>query len=156
MIVKLNRKYLKEIIQLRYEEQYEYQAKERDEKFEEENKKYFEKYIDQSLYFFGIVEDDQIVSITSFKTIEYAPVIGSDGKEIYIFNVYTRPQYRNRGLAKKSMMEGIEYFKNQGYDWFRLHTNQPIARHMYHQLGFHDSTTSMSLFIESEDSKCIK
>ena len=49
MIVKLNQKYLKEIIQLRYEEQYEYQAKERDENFEEETKKYFEKYIDQSL-----------------------------------------------------------------------------------------------------------
>ena len=42
------------------------------------------------------------------------------------------------------MMEGIEYFKAQGYDCFHLHTNQPIARHMYHQLGFHDSTTSMS------------
>lgn len=105
-----------------------------------------EKYIYQSLYFFVTVEDYQIVSIIFFKTIEYEPVIGSAGKEIYIFNVYTKPQYRNRGLSKKSMVEGIEYFKAQGYDCFRLHTNQPIARHMYHQLGFYDSTTSMSLF----------
>lgn len=134
---------------MRIEEQYEYNDKRQDEVFEKATEDYFNQHLDQTLHCFGVIEDHQIVSVLVFKIVEYAPVIGSDGKEIYIFNAYTKPAYRNQGFTTKNMMEGIEYFKTKGYDCFRLHTAKENARHIYHKLGFHNSTTAMSLFIES-------
>lgn len=109
-------------------------------------KQYVLKHTEKDLFSFGMIENRKIISIVSFLLIDYAPSIGSDGKELYIFNVYTKPSYRRKGYAKKVLKFGIDYFKNLNYTCFRLHTNNENAKKLYSPLGFHQSTTSMSLF----------
>ena len=148
MVTYLDDNYLEDIIELRIREQYEYNNINKNEQYEKKTREYFTKHVGKDLLNFGIIENEKIVSIASFIKLEYAPVVNGDGKEIYIFNVYTIPEYRRKGYARCTLSYGIDYLKKLNYNCFRLHTNNEIAKKIYLGLGFHMSSTSMSLFVD--------
>jgi GNAT superfamily N-acetyltransferase len=61
----------------------------------------------------------------------------------WIFNVYTEPAYRHRGLARRLMEAMIDWCRAQGYQSINLHATQ-FGRRLYQSLGF-EQTNEMRL-----------
>lgn len=55
-----------------------------------------------------------------------------------ILNVYTNPEYRLRGLARKIMQTIIDWCKREGLAGVTLHASE-AGRHLYESLGFESS-----------------
>ena len=53
----------------------------------------------------------------------------------YILNVYTEPDYRRRGLARRLVMEAIAWCHDNGIDAISLHASDE-GRPIYEALGF--------------------
>jgi GNAT superfamily N-acetyltransferase len=53
----------------------------------------------------------------------------------YILNVYTRPDYRRRGLAKRLLQTCMDWCYSNGVHIISLHAS-PDGRTVYEQLGF--------------------
>jgi GNAT superfamily N-acetyltransferase len=56
----------------------------------------------------------------------------------YIHDVYTQPDYRHKGLARMLVQTIIEFCRQQGYAWVKLHASSQ-GRAIYESLGFKDS-----------------
>jgi GNAT superfamily N-acetyltransferase len=66
-------------------------------------------------------------------------------KRAYILNVYTEPEFRRRGLARKLMQEAIACAKREGLHVVWLHATER-GRLLYEQLGF-TATNEMKLIL---------
>jgi GNAT superfamily N-acetyltransferase len=55
-----------------------------------------------------------------------------------ILNLYTNPEYRRRGLARKIMLTMIDWCKREGIARVTLHASED-GRHLYESLGFESS-----------------
>ena len=55
-----------------------------------------------------------------------------------ILNVYTDPEYRRRGIARKLMQTMIDWCRREGLARVTLHASDD-GRHLYESLGFEDS-----------------
>jgi GNAT superfamily N-acetyltransferase len=55
-----------------------------------------------------------------------------------ILNVYTEPEYRRRGIARRLMRTMIDWCRQQGLARITLHASDD-GRHLYESLGFEDS-----------------
>jgi GNAT superfamily N-acetyltransferase len=55
-----------------------------------------------------------------------------------ILNVYTDPDYRRRGIARRLMQTMIAWCKQQGFARVTLHASEQ-GRHLYESLGFEPS-----------------
>jgi GNAT superfamily N-acetyltransferase len=53
----------------------------------------------------------------------------------WILNIYVRPDWRRRGIAKAIMQALIEWCESQGFDSVALHASD-AGRPLYEQLGF--------------------
>jgi GNAT superfamily N-acetyltransferase len=61
----------------------------------------------------------------------------------WILNVYVRPEFRRRGIARAIMQELMDWCRSQGFDKVGLHASDD-GRGLYEQLGF-EPTNEMSL-----------
>jgi GNAT superfamily N-acetyltransferase len=52
-----------------------------------------------------------------------------------ILNVYTEPDFRQRGIAQQIMLTILEYLRAEGFASVSLHASDQ-GRHLYEQLGF--------------------
>ncbi|MGA8867870.1 MAG: GNAT family N-acetyltransferase [Candidatus Sulfotelmatobacter sp.] len=52
-----------------------------------------------------------------------------------ILNVYTYPEYRRRGIARRLMQTMIDWCRREGFAGVTLHAS-PDGRHLYESLGF--------------------
>lgn len=57
-------------------------------------------------------------------------------KRAYIPLVGVASGYRNRGIAKKLMMQAIQVVTERGFKIIGIHSNNPIAVRLYRSLGF--------------------
>lgn len=55
-----------------------------------------------------------------------------------ILNVYTDPEYRRRGIARKLLLTIIDWCKEEGLARVTLHASDD-GRHLYESLGFENS-----------------
>ena len=55
-----------------------------------------------------------------------------------ILNVYTDPQFRRRGIARRLMQFMIDWCQNEGFAQVSLHASND-GRHLYESLGFEPS-----------------
>jgi len=55
-----------------------------------------------------------------------------------ILNVYTYPEYRRRGIARRLMQTMIDWCRREGFARVTLHAS-PHGRHLYEALGFEPS-----------------
>jgi GNAT superfamily N-acetyltransferase len=55
-----------------------------------------------------------------------------------ILNVYTYPEYRRRGLARRLMQTMVDWCRREGFTQVSLHASES-GRHLYESLGFEPS-----------------
>jgi ribosomal protein S18 acetylase RimI-like enzyme len=113
----------------------------KNEKIEIENslKIYFDEHINKN-DFIGIVgEYNGNVVSTAYLIIYNKPATLSNlyGKVGTLVNVYTYPEYRKKGIAKKLIKEIINEGKNQGIKYFDLFASEE-GYNIYKELGFKD------------------
>lgn len=56
-------------------------------------------------------------------------------RRVTILNVYTNPQYRRQGIARRIMQTMIDWCKHEGFANVTLHASKD-GRHLYESLGF--------------------
>jgi ribosomal protein S18 acetylase RimI-like enzyme len=64
-------------------------------------------------------------------------------RQAFILNVYTYPQYRRQGVARRVMLTMIGWCRDQGFAYVSLHAS-PDGKALYESLGF-EPTSEMRL-----------
>ena len=83
-------------------------------------------------------EDEYIVSTAGVCFFQYPPSFSNTtGRIAYITNVYTRNEYRKRGIATKLLELIIEEIKNTGCKYTRLHASSQ-GKKLYEKMRFTD------------------
>ena len=93
-----------------------------------------------------ITEDDGIIIATSGVCFYQLPPTYSNptGKIAYITNMYTKNEYRCKGIASKLLELVIDEAKNQNYKIVRLHASSQ-GKSIYKKFGFKDSDGYMAM-----------
>lgn len=149
-IKRLNIEDVESFLHLRLKLFYELQEIERDddvEKLKNSTMEYYLKNIDKTLITYGVIEKDKIVSIGSLCLFERIPYIENlSGKEGYILNIYTLPEYRKEGYGKEIIKKLIEYSKDIGIKRLWLNTSNE-GKKLYSKLGFKNKENEMEIFL---------
>jgi GNAT superfamily N-acetyltransferase len=66
------------------------------------------------------------------------------GRTAYITNMYTKPDYRNKGIAAELLNTVIGEAKSRGYKVIRLHASAQ-GKSIYEKAGFSDTDGYMAL-----------
>ncbi len=98
-------------------------------------------------YLGWLAENDQgePVSGVGLWLREWPPILNNPtGKQGYLENVYTLPEYRRRGLARQLMCVLLDWVQtSQAVYEIELHPT-PLARPLYASLGFESDSEKMS------------
>ena len=83
---------------------------------------------------------------------EWQPLPGAkDGLEAYLLSMYTAPEARGQGCAKRIVAEALAWTQAKGYPRLRLHASE-MGRPLYAKLGF-ERTWEMRIDL-AEAAKC--
>ncbi len=81
-------------------------------------------------------EDDRIAAGAGLWLMDWPPhMIGSGDRRGNILNVYTEPEFRKQGLARKLTVAAMEWCRDHGVDCVILHASEE-GRPLYESLGF--------------------
>lgn len=90
------------------------------------------------------IENENIVSTAGVCFFRYPPSFRNpSGKIAYITNVYTKDEYRKKGIASRLLELVMEEAVQQGCQFARLHASAQ-GRRMYEKIGFVDAEGFMS------------
>lgn len=120
------------------------------QKLLEQTKEYFvRKMQEQELHTWFVLEKEKIVASGSLLIIEMPPTIDGygGGLEGYIFNVYTLPEYRKKGLAKKLTTEIIKEAKLKLCNRLWLMSSNDYSAGIYTSFGFQHRDDVMDLTV---------
>jgi ribosomal protein S18 acetylase RimI-like enzyme len=89
--------------------------------------------------------DTTVVSVGGLIYDQHAPSNRNpSGREGYIMNLYTLPEFRRRGIASRILQMLIDEARQNQCGKIALHAN-PAARSIYQKLGFEPVDTEMRL-----------
>ena len=77
------------------------------------------------------------------------PVNPAEPRRAYILNVYTEPEYRERGIARRIMSDIVEWCRAQGFRSVSLHASV-FGRPLYESMGF-EPTNEMRLRLQDNE-----
>ena len=149
-VVRLNEKFVNEFWRLRlqlFEELGEVNSHTNIFELEAATKEYYTSHINKDLISWGIFDKDAVVAsgaLCLFERIPYHENV--TGKEGYILNVYTRPDYRKNGYAGLLVNEMIKYASQNGIRRLWL-TSSEKGKRLYMQAGFVERDNEMELFL---------
>jgi len=90
-------------------------------------------------------DGDEIIGCASMSFIRIMPTFDHPtGKRAHLMNVYTRNEYRRRGIARKMVELLIEESRKAGATEISLDATES-GRPLYESMGFVDSTECMVL-----------
>ena len=93
------------------------------------------------------VNDLQIVGTSSISLYKLPPhAMRPSGKVAYIGNMFTYPEYRNRGIATKLFAMSIEVAKEVGCTEICLDATE-MGRPIYEKYGFRNNKDTISYYI---------
>lgn len=99
---------------------------------------YFQNAIPTGYYrpFLAQTSDGRLVAGGGIVILDW-PGSASDtgGTKAMILNMYTEPDYRRRGLARRVMQAMLDWCRDAGYKTVSLHAS-PYGRPLYESLGF--------------------
>ena len=99
-------------------------------------KTYYLKHVNQDLFSWGIQVDGRLVSVASLCLFERLPYTGNlFGQEGYLLNVYTCPEFRNRGFAGQILKTIQTYSAELRLKRLWL-SSSTQGRSLYRKLGF--------------------
>jgi len=110
-------------------------------------KKYIEKNMPEGNFkAWFINKNDAIVAGGAISIYEQPPRPQDDTlRYIYVHSVYTEPEYRHQGFAKKIMEAIINWCRENGFKTLTLHAVE-ASKQLYSSFGF-SNTTEMRLFL---------
>ncbi len=111
-----------------------------------QTREYYENYINKTLFIFGYIENEEIVSVAAYEVLKRLPTpkINNLNSDIaYVCSIYTKEEYRNKGYSKLLLNEVIEDAKKRGLTRFKLSSHNEIAIKMYEKFGFKFDLTAM-------------
>jgi GNAT superfamily N-acetyltransferase len=77
------------------------------------------------------------------------PVNPAEPRRAYILNVYTEPEYRGRGIARRIMRDIVEWCRALGFRSVSLHASV-FGRPLYESMGF-EPTNEMRLGLQDNE-----
>lgn len=130
---------------LRIKEQKEDWKEEYEDKYDLVNttKLYLEKHLNNDIYVFIEEDNGNIIATCCLQIIEYLPQCNDNGKQEFVCNVYTEPEYRKKGVQTKLLNEVIEYAKENNLCELDLSTDSEVAISLYKKLGFEFDSLAM-------------
>jgi ribosomal protein S18 acetylase RimI-like enzyme len=117
------------------------------EEFRSRNYDYFKKHLPDDSFISWIALDEGNIAATSGLCFFCTPPAFSNpsGNTAYIMNIYTKPGYRNRGIASKLMGHIIQEARSKECSKITLHASD-MGRPIYEKLGFRDVNGDMELY----------
>ena len=117
--------------------------------FAELLRKYFSGAVQNGSFISFIALDGETAAACSgLSVIELPPSYGDlTGKKGYITNMYTRPEYRGRGIARKLLDELKNYAAKAGCSTLALNASD-AGYPVYKKYGFEDVSGEMKLKIK--------
>jgi ribosomal protein S18 acetylase RimI-like enzyme len=99
---------------------------------------YFQRHLNQDLFVYTEIEDKKIVSCAFLLLVE-KPMSPSfiNGKTGIVLNVYTKPEYRHKGYARKVMNDLLEDAKKMELCTIELKSTDD-GYSLYKAVGFKD------------------
>ncbi|CAM3725259.1 GNAT family N-acetyltransferase [Alicyclobacillus pomorum] len=89
----------------------------------------------------------EAVSISGMVLFKRPPYLENlRGIEAYILNMYTVPDYRGKGLARRLLESCIDECKKIGVKRIWLHASED-GKHLYKKMGFTTKDNEMELFL---------
>ena len=110
---------------------------------------YFRKHMkdDTFLAWLAVDENNEIIATSGLAIIEKPPQLWNlTGKETYIMNMYTKPEWRRKGIGSAILEKLLEESKTREIYQVYLYAT-PIGRTLYEKYGFKQSEHSMSLWL---------
>jgi GNAT superfamily N-acetyltransferase len=106
---------------------------------------YFTATISDDSFISWVMENDGEIIATSGLCFYLLPPNYSNptGKTAYITNMYTKPEYRRKGIAAELLNMVIDEAKSRGYKVIRLHTSE-YGKSIYEKAGFTDTDGYMA------------
>lgn len=112
-----------------------------DEIFFSNTKTFLLENLNKNIYFFVEILDNQVVSMCGIQLVKYMPLHNEELVERgYICSVYTREEYRNKGIQTHLLREVIKFSKEKNIGILELKTSNPEAVKVYQKVGFKDNT----------------
>ena len=117
--------------------------------FQERTYSYFRKHISDDSYISWIALDEDKVVATSGLCFYFAPPTykNPSGIVAYIMNMYTKPEYRNKGIATKLLGYIVEEAKSRNCIKITLNASD-MGRPVYEKFGFIDIKDDMVMYLE--------
>ncbi|MFX1250041.1 MAG: GNAT family N-acetyltransferase [Promethearchaeota archaeon] len=115
-------------------------------KLAESIQEYFVTKIPKNEFYAWVAENDgQIIASSGLVFHQKPPIHGNlTGREAYIMNMYTLPNWRNKGIATKLLNEVLKFVKEKNLIRIRLHATD-AGRKIYEKAGFIPDFTEMVL-----------
>jgi GNAT superfamily N-acetyltransferase len=103
-------------------------------------RRYFESAIPDGRFHGWVAEADGRLVGTAGLVVHEAPPTARNpsGREGYVMNMFTRPEWRRRGIARALIRAVSDFLRKQGIAQVSLHAT-PDGRPLYEQEGFADS-----------------
>ncbi|HCQ8731878.1 TPA: GNAT family N-acetyltransferase [Enterococcus faecalis] len=150
-IIRMDEKSVNDFWQLRqqlFEELSEIESLEDRQKLENTTKEFYLSHINKDLISWGVIIENEIIassSLSLFNRIPYQENL--TGKEGYILNIYTCPNYRKQGIASQLLNEMKEYAKQNQINRLWLSSSENgIA--LYKEHGFIEKSNEMEIFLQ--------
>lgn len=111
---------------------------------------YIQRYLADGSYrgWFAIAPDGRVaagVGLTITPLVS-GPLAPENVNRAYLLNVYTYPEFRKRGLARRLTQKAIDYCRAEGFKVLWLHASK-YGRPVYESMGF-EATNEMRLIID--------
>jgi predicted acetyltransferase len=93
------------------------------------------------------IENNEIIATSGLCFYELPPNFSNpSGKVAYITNMYTKNNYRRKGIATKLFEKIMDEIKSMDYKVIRLHASK-AGKELYKKYGFYDSEGFMHLIM---------
>jgi len=85
--------------------------------------------------YYGVFAEIENAGIVAGGGILLLPWPGTQPRRGWIQNIYVKPEFRRRGVARQIMRRLIDWCREQGFDSISLHASAE-GRPLYEELGF--------------------
>lgn len=126
-------------------------GKREEQSFQRACEQFFKQFIPKEEFLSWVAENNGIIIATSGLVIFQKPPSpgNNSGKEAYIMNMYTLPEWRKKGIASKLLKEILDFLRKKEITVISLHTTE-IGRNTYEEIGFILTNNEMKLSIKKE------
>ena len=96
------------------------------------------------LAWLAIAADGRVAAGAGLWLMDWPPhMVGSSARRGNILNVYTEPEFRKQGLARRVTVAAMDWCRENGVDYVILHASDQ-GRALYESLGF-EATNEMRI-----------